>query len=40
MGQLQTLQQQYMNLDARVEQVNLNVEQCLRRLEPDDDESD
>jgi hypothetical protein len=27
-----------MNLDARVEQVNLNVERCLRRLEPEDDD--
>jgi hypothetical protein len=38
MGQLQTLQQQYKNLDARVEQVNLNVERCPKWLEPEDDD--
>jgi prefoldin subunit 5 len=37
MGQLQTLQRQYSDLNARVQQINLNVERCLQHLEPKDD---
>jgi hypothetical protein len=39
MGQQQTLQRQYLDLDARVQQINLNVKR-LQHLEHKDDDED